>query len=134
MYSIGMNFHHELIALLFYKKEFSPKGDLIIRSRPHEWEDVFCRDEFVASNCKHLPFELRFVDQHVPADAFTYKVLRNFPFARRGYVFKDSKLQAYYQAQSWYVPDASYKPSINNLLASEAKFIESLDSRFSHFR
>ncbi|MFN9663732.1 MAG: YARHG domain-containing protein, partial [Akkermansiaceae bacterium] len=31
------------------------------------------------------------------------------PYARRGYVFKNKDLKAYFEAQPWYMPDPEYK-------------------------
>ena len=37
------------------------------------------------------------------------RVLRNEIYARRGRVFKDAKLQKYFEAQSWYQPNPEFK-------------------------
>ena len=37
-------------------------------------------------------------------NAFQLKVLRNYPFAKDGYVFKDKKLQKYFERMEWYTP------------------------------
>ena len=42
-------------------------------------------------------------------DEFTRKVLENIPYARRGYVFKNAELKAFFEAKPWYMPDPEYK-------------------------
>ena len=41
----------------------------------------------------------------------TKRIQRNLPYAHRGYVFKDKKLQQYFDKLWWYMPDATYKPT-----------------------
>lgn len=43
-----------------------------------------------------------------PADSLSRKVLRNLPFAIRGYIFKNNDLQTYFEKQVWYFPNQEY--------------------------
>lgn len=43
--------------------------------------------------------------------AWEQRLIRNLPYANRGYVFKNAKLKAFFEKQWWYMPDPSYKPS-----------------------
>ena len=59
-----------------------------------------------------------------PADAvdeLSKRIVRNLPFARRGYVFKSADIQAYYDHQPWYIPDSSYVPVVSQLTGKEQK-------------
>ena len=56
------------------------------------------------------------------ADKLSKKILRNLPFARRGYVFKNSTLQEYYQSLPWYQPDTNYRPNLNAFSKEELKW------------
>ena len=56
----------------------------------------------------------------------TERVLRNMPFAARGYVFKDKDLQRFFEARWWYVPDTSYVPDVGRLSQHEQEFLNEL--------
>jgi hypothetical protein len=58
-----------------------------------------------------------------PADEVSKKILRNLPFARRGYVFKSPELTAYYKKLEWYVPDPAYTPIMNELTKKEQEWL-----------
>jgi GT2 family glycosyltransferase len=51
------------------------------------------------------------------------RILRNLPYAHRGYVFKDKKLRKYFSQFWWYMPDADYQPSTKDFTAREWKLI-----------
>ena len=52
------------------------------------------------------------------------RIIRNLPFAHRGYVFKSKDLQKYFSQFWWYIPDASYQPSTDDFTPRERKLIE----------
>lgn len=49
----------------------------------------------------------------------TKRLQRNLPYAHRGYVFKDKKLQQYFDQLWWYMPDATYKPTQKDFTSYE---------------
>ena len=51
------------------------------------------------------------------------RILRNLPYANRGYVFKDKTLQAYFDKIWWYMPDPTWQTSAADFTASEWKLI-----------
>lgn len=51
------------------------------------------------------------------------RILRNLPYANRGYVFKDKTLQAYFDKLWWYMPDPSWQTSAADFTPSEWKLI-----------
>ena len=60
-------------------------------------------------------------------DLFTLKqrrILRNLPFAYRGYVFKTKELQDFYESTAWYIPNPEYKAQIEELPKEEQKWVE----------
>jgi hypothetical protein len=74
-----------------------------------------------------LPFSIENQDQiYKPVDALSKSILRNLPFARRGYVFKKPEVKAYYSSQKWYVPDTSYFPDEKLLTQVEKVWLEKL--------
>ena len=51
------------------------------------------------------------------------RILKNLPYASRGYVFKDKKLQKYFSRFWWYMPDPSWQPSTDDFTPREWKLI-----------
>lgn len=96
--------HHGSVT--FHAKKFKPQGELSIfanrKSLPQE--------EVIDSKSLQLSIAaLPWVIDVKPKDEFTRKVLENFPYARRGYVFKNKELREFYEKQPWYMPDPDYK-------------------------
>ena len=51
------------------------------------------------------------------------KVLRSLPYANRGYIFEDKKLQEFFEKKWWYMPDPSYDDSTKDFTEYEWKYI-----------
>ncbi|MBO4673628.1 MAG: YARHG domain-containing protein [Bacteroidaceae bacterium] len=51
------------------------------------------------------------------------RILRNLPYAARGYVFKDQKLAAYFKSLWWYMPDPSWQQSTSDFTKQEREWI-----------
>ncbi|MCT1526619.1 YARHG domain-containing protein [Sphingobacterium hotanense] len=108
--------------LVFQKKNFRPKGELSIYSN-----NVFIQEILGQHNEFFLPFSIYKADNinlEEPISSLYKKLLRNLPFARRGYVFNDPKLKKYYESVYWYMPDPKYSPAISKLHKSEQDWIE----------
>lgn len=52
------------------------------------------------------------------------RILRNLPYASRGYVFKDQKLAAYFKSLWWYMPDPSWQQSTADFTEEERAWIK----------
>lgn len=52
------------------------------------------------------------------------RILRNLPYASRGYVFKDPKLAAYFKSLWWYMPDPSWQQSTADFTKEERELIK----------
>lgn len=96
--------HHGSVT--FHAKNFKPQGELSIfanrRSLP-QTEDIDSKS--LQLSIAALPWV---IDVKLKNE-FTRKVLENLPYARRGYVFKNKELKAFYDKQPWYMPDPDYK-------------------------
>jgi hypothetical protein len=55
--------------------------------------------------------------------AFATRVLRNMPYAGRGYVFRDQHLRKFFSSQWWYMPDPSWKMSADDFSEHDMKLI-----------
>ncbi len=108
--------------LVFQKKNFSPKGELSIYSHNLYIHEILSTDRDF-----YLPFSIYQADNinfEESLSSFQKKILRNLPFARRGYVFNDPELKEYYESLYWYMPDPQYSPAISKLHKSEQQWIE----------
>jgi hypothetical protein len=80
-----------------------------------------------SSNPKTLSFEnyQKSIQPFLPPkNDFEKKVVRNLPFATRGYIFQDKKVQAFYENIEWYKPNKEYKSNINDLSDTEKEWIQ----------
>ena len=118
-------FHVRHGKVLFHKTDFHPLGELDLY-RPvfyqyfyqYSVDEIFnaCREGY--NDYWYLPSK---------KDSFTpdqRRILRNLPFAQRGYCFKNAALQAFYNSTDWYVPDSTYVPDLETLPPDERKWIQ----------
>jgi hypothetical protein len=52
------------------------------------------------------------------------RILRNLPYASRGYVFKDQKLAAYFKSLWWYMPDPNWVQRTADFTEQERELIK----------
>ena len=69
---------------------------------------------------RYLPGSFVLEEDH---SAEQRRILANLPFANRGYVFKDKKLQKYYSQFFWYMPDPSWKADTHDFTPREWRLI-----------
>ena len=117
--------------LTFEKKNFKPVGELYMRSYnnyySNEHQPVSENQHFDYKRDSHLPFSVESQDEiYMPANELSKTILKNLPFARRGYVFKSPELKAYYDKQIWYNADAAYIPDLNQLTKSEQEWFRKI--------
>ena len=55
---------------------------------------------------------------------FQQSILKNLPFAYRGYIFKDKALQDYFKSCTWYLPNPDYKGGMEGFTEEEKKWVE----------
>lgn len=95
--------------LIFQKKNFKTQGELYFYSPRIE---MFCDSFDLNSDSILNPMNLignEYLEEAIkPADSLSRKVLRNLPFAIRGYIFKNNDLQTYFEKQVWYFPNQEY--------------------------
>jgi len=113
------NFYIQQGILVFEKKNFVPKGELSV-----EEESSYCREaggnqKFIFSLGKNR--ELGDPTEKTPEEK---RIIRNLPFARRGYIFKDKTLQDVFKTEDWYQPNPSYVPEIEALTEEEKQLIK----------
>lgn len=113
------NFYIQQGILVFEKKNFVPKGELSV-----EEESSYCRE---AGSNQKLIFSLgknRELGDPTEKTPEEKRIIRNLPFARRGYIFKDKTLQDVFKTEDWYQPNPSYVPEIEALTEEEKQLIK----------
>lgn len=123
-------FHIREGAISFHKLHFRPKGELTVFQERADWslysdERSFSSSTIVAAIGSFyydwsFLLEPDYDIQSTPADA---RILRNLPFAHRGYVFKSAELQKFFESTAWYVPNPDYIPDLEKLSTTEQRWI-----------
>ena len=67
------------------------------------------------------------VGYDVSLSRILYRYVRNLPFAHRGYVFKDSRLNSFFRSRWWYIPDESYQATVESLTPGEQEWLRWFD-------
>ena len=112
----------------FNKIAFHPKKELeIISPSIYTFIDE-SQDGSSGFNPKkmRIPYSVS-LQESIPnaQDEFSKKILRNLPFARRGYIFKDKLVQKYYSKMTnWYTPKPEYQPEVDNLSKEEKEWVK----------
>ena len=111
--------------VMFQKMNFSPKNELYLYSSNHlsfvEANQKFDYKEYL------VPFSIEMTTVILKAkDETSLKILRNLPYARRGYIFKSPEIQKYYESMEWYIPDPNYEAELNKLTVEEQEWLKKL--------
>lgn len=113
----ALKFHLQKGDLHFTAKNFHPKGEL----------NVFAFQYFNFESETDFAFPIYFQEQHSATTEFELKALKNLPYARRGCVFNDPKMQAFFEQQEWYLANPSYIPNKDQLTEEEKNWLESME-------
>lgn len=104
----------------WHARNFSPRADITIQSAERINYDHFILGTFYDRSDAYQPGSYLL---DVGKIAQRERILRNLPYAHRGYVFRDKKLRKYFSQFWWYMPDASYQPSTDDFTPREWKLI-----------
>ena len=121
----GVKFHIKNGKAIFKKKNFRPAGEIYIYTLNHYspiYDDGFGYFPF-SYNQPAWQIDNPLLEDENPT-AEQRKILKNVPFARRGYVFKSADLQQFFEGIDWYMPDPTYVPIVGNLTEGEKKWVE----------
>ncbi|SDG45614.1 YARHG domain-containing protein [Epilithonimonas hungarica] len=111
----ALKFHLQKGNIIFQKKNFKVNGDLFL----------YAQNYLGIQDLEYIPFSYYQEDKIVqPKNDFQRKVLKNLPFARRGYVFQNQDLNQFYKKMDWYIPNPNYQPNAEILTDGEKKWIE----------
>jgi hypothetical protein len=109
----AVKFHLQKGNLMFQKKNFKISGDLFLYAQNYRLQ-----------NQEYIPFSYN-QDLNIsePQNDFQIKVLKNLPFARRGYVFQNQELNDFFRKVDWYIPNPNYEPNVEILTEHEKNWI-----------
>lgn len=117
---------------IFKAKNFVPNNNLeiylgnpIYDPKEYNYELPLGRfyDEFFEGPYSYL--NDLFDDQNIMNISDREKIIRNLPFARRGYVFKNKFLRNYYTRYTeWYEPNPSYRGDITSFTTKERNLLK----------
>lgn len=110
-----VKFHIQKGNLSFQKKNFHPKGELF----------VYAQNYASAQNGNYIPFSYFQQDQiSEPKNDLEKRILKNLPFARRGYIFQNPEIETFYEKLDWYIPNPNYQPDVELLNDIEKQWID----------
>ncbi|MBQ6728814.1 MAG: YARHG domain-containing protein [Bacteroidales bacterium] len=109
-------FHVQSGKLVFHKKNFHPEGELSIIS------GSYCSDAIELVKARYIDFNFN----QMPAfsDEQEKRILKNLPFAYRGYVFKDKGLQRFFESTEWYMPNPDYQADMTKFDKGEKQWVQ----------
>ncbi len=110
--------------LIFRKQDFHPTANLYVYSPRYMGHTNFRPGGTLPLNLRMEEYEYF---EHPGKDAAL--ILRNYPFARKGYVFKNPRLKAFYEKQAWYIPDSSYTGERMSLSPEELKWLNYFEAQ-----
>ncbi len=111
----ALKIHIQKGNLVFHKKNFKISGDLYISAQNY----------FGVEDNAYIPFSYYLADRILdPKNDFQREILRNLPFARRGYIFQNQDLNAYFSKMEWYIPNPNYIQNLETLTEEEREWIE----------
>ncbi len=111
-------------SISFKRKNFRPSGELYLYSISGLMKNSYMSFDYSRHN---LPNRINVGEEETPTnsvDENSFKVLRNLPFAIRGYVFKTKFIQDYYLSQSWYKPNSKDKANLETLAIDENNWLK----------
>ena len=132
-------FHIQEGSISFRKANFHPEGELRISQRREwtisawSWSDN--DDDYDAASIlkcfKEQYFPISLPKERKKEDIYytifspeQRRILKNLPFAYRGYIFKSKELQDYFESTEWYLPNPEYNGNMEVLTAEEKKWVE----------
>lgn len=133
----GVIFHLQEGGISFHKQNFHPDGELFI-AKDHliaclwsDWKDeenipveekliTGLKSQYYALDTAYIPGFFEEIPKFTPIQR---RILRNLPFAYRGYKFKDKQLQEYFESTQWYILNPKYKGEMEGFSEKEKDWV-----------
>lgn len=131
-------------SLSDYEKVTLPCTEIALRSGTIEWHytdfkpndelQIYSADRKYSLDSDYSPYSVKNIGRYYDPSYGPYfdpkeykakerRIIRNLPYASRGYIFKNKKLKAYFSKHWWYMPDPSWKPSTKDFCKEELEMI-----------
>lgn len=131
-----ITFHIQHGYITLHKENFHPKGELSVQHFHYVWDlyekgvKEFIKTFYLTGSLDEwfITFENYLKESNhtaFPDDA--KRILRNLPWAYRGYIFKDKELQKFYESTQWYVANPAYKGSQDDFSMGDNKWVNYWD-------
>ena len=134
----GVIFHIQMGGVSFHKQNFHPDGELhvakdaLIFCMWSDWnsEQKTSEEEQLIKGIKTQYFSLDtafifgYFEESPQFTPEQRRILKNLPFAYRGYVFKDKELRKFFESTKWYIRNPKYKGDMEGFTEEEKKWVE----------
>ena len=135
-----VSFHIQSGYITFHKENFHPKGELTAEFYHYLWDFYekdslesmldYIKTHYLTGNLdEKIPLlndYLKINKPEVYPDNIR-KIMRNLPWAYRGYVFKDKKLQKFFESTQWYIANPAYNGSQEDFSSGDKKWVRYWD-------
>lgn len=122
-------FHIKDGSISFRKKNFKPEGELSVFKPNNIWDVWDFEGTILGKNVVEATRDMYCDWSFIMGEKLDFtpeekRIMKNLPFAKRGYVFKSKDLQDYFESTAWYVPDPSYVADMEKFPPEEKKWVE----------
>ena len=126
-------FHVQSGNLVFNKKNFHPEGELhVMRDNfgfnLYDYENADKEEINGFVDAFKTKYHHLVLDEDWPIERSVFsseqkRIMKNVPFAYRGYVFKDKGLQRFFESTAWYVPNPDYQADMTKFDKDEKEWV-----------
>ncbi len=134
----GVIFHIQQGGISFHKQNFHPDGELflvkdhLIVSMWRDWnsEQKTSDEENLINGIKNqynsldTAFISGFFEESPQFTSEQRRILKNLPFAYRGYAFKNKELKKFFESTKWYIRNPKYKGEMDGFNEKERIWVE----------
>ena len=134
----GVIFHIQQGGISFHKQNFHPDGELflvkdhLIVSMWRDWnsEQKTSDEENLINGIKNqynsldTAFISGFFEESPQFTSEQRRILKNLPFAYRGYAFKNKELKKFFESTKWYIRNPKYKGEMDGFTEEEKAWVE----------
>ena len=134
----GVIFHIQQGGVSFHKQNFHPDGELFLVKdhlivsmwRDYNSEQKLSDEENLINGIKNqynsidTAFISGFFEETPQFTPEQRRILKNLPFAYRGYAFKNKELKKFFESTKWYILNPEYKGEMDGFTEEEKAWVE----------
>lgn len=134
----GVIFHIQQGGVSFHKQNFHPDGELFLVKdhlivsmwRDYNSDQKLSDEENLINGIKNQynSLDTAFISgffEGTPMFTTTQRrILKNLPFAYRGYAFKNKELKKFFESTKWYICNPKYKGEMDGFTEEEKAWVE----------